>query len=223
LGDRVELTDQIDIYCERMGPEFWAEPVNALINLAFLIAAAIMALRLRKQRLPRAWGLVGLLTAIGIGSFLFHSHATGWAALADVIPIALFILVYVFIAHRDYFGQPLWAAWLAVFAFLPYTALAGAGFGALPFFEISAGYWPVVLALLLYAGALRRRGDLARGFVIGAAILSLSLVARSLDLPLCGAAPFGTHFLWHILNAIMLGYMIELYRRHMLAGRAARG
>jgi hypothetical protein len=30
----------IDLYCERADPSFWAEPVNALSNCAFLIAAA---------------------------------------------------------------------------------------------------------------------------------------------------------------------------------------
>ena len=29
----------IDAYCERLGPQFWAEPVNAATNGAFLIAA----------------------------------------------------------------------------------------------------------------------------------------------------------------------------------------
>jgi hypothetical protein len=29
----------IDLYCERVSPSFWAEPVNAVSNLAFLIAA----------------------------------------------------------------------------------------------------------------------------------------------------------------------------------------
>jgi hypothetical protein len=29
--------------------------------------------------------------------------------------------------------------------------------------------------------------------------------------------PLGTHFGWHLLNAVMLGWMIEVYRRHMLA------
>jgi hypothetical protein len=33
----------------------------------------------------------------------------------------------------------------------------------------------------------------------------------------------GTHFLWHILNGLMLGWMIEVYRRHMLAVPRARG
>ena len=31
--------DRIDAYCERLGPAFWAEPVNALTNAAFPIAA----------------------------------------------------------------------------------------------------------------------------------------------------------------------------------------
>jgi hypothetical protein len=217
----VDLNEQFDAYCERLGPEFWAEPINALTNLAFLIAAFGMAIRLRGSGLPRAWALVAVLAAIGVGSFLFHSFATGWAALADVIPIAAFILIYVFIAHRDYLGHGVWLSWGAVLAFLPYAALTGSGFGALPFFDISAAYWPVVLALLLYAAVLR--GRLARGFVLGAAILSASLVARSLDMPLCGLLPFGTHFLWHVLNAVMLAHMIEVYRVHMLAGRAARG
>jgi len=29
----------IDLYCERLGPGIWAEPINALTNLAFLVAA----------------------------------------------------------------------------------------------------------------------------------------------------------------------------------------
>jgi len=29
--------------------------------------------------------------------------------------------------------------------------------------------------------------------------------------------PMGTHFLWHLLNAAMLGWMIEVYARHIRA------
>jgi hypothetical protein len=60
-----------------------------------------------------------------------------------------------------------------------------------------------------------RRPAFARGLLIGAAILAVSITARSVDLGLCERIPFGTHFLWHILNAIMLGWMIETYRRAM--------
>jgi len=34
----------------------------------------------------------------------------------------------------------------------------------------------------------------------------------------CGARlPLGTHFMWHVLNAVMPGWMIELNRRHIRA------
>ncbi|WJY21630.1 ceramidase domain-containing protein [Fontisubflavum oceani] len=220
----MELDAVIDAYCERLDPSFWAEPLNAVTNSAFLLAAAFMAIRLRDARLPLAWGLVGLLAAIGIGSFLFHTFATAWAALSDVIPIALFILVYLFALNRDVWRWPFWTAFLGTVAFLPYAALVTPFFNALPFFEVSAIYWSVPLALLIYAALLRSRtAEIARGMVIGAGILMLSLTARSLDMPLCAALPFGTHFLWHLLNAVMLAWMIEIYRRHMLAAQQRQG
>ena len=220
----MEFGAQIDLYCERMGPEFWAEPVNALTNAAFLVAAIWAGMRLRGSGLWLGWVLAAILFAIGIGSFLFHTFATGWAAASDVIPIALFILGFVFATHLHVLGWPLWGAVLGTLAFLPYMFFAATGFNALPFFEISASYWPVVLALLLYALALMRQfPSLARGFVIGAGVLTASLTFRSIDIPLCDGFPLGTHFMWHILNSVMLAWMIEVYRRHMLAGAEARG
>ena len=35
----MDLTRAIDIYCERIDTAFWAEPVNAVTNLAFILAA----------------------------------------------------------------------------------------------------------------------------------------------------------------------------------------
>jgi len=37
----------IDLYCERLGPEFWAEPINALTNGAVLYLAARALIRQR--------------------------------------------------------------------------------------------------------------------------------------------------------------------------------
>ena len=56
---------------------------------------------------------------------------------------------------------------------------------------------------------------------VAGALLILSLTFRSLDAPLCARWPIGTHFVWHILNGILLGWLIETYRRHMLAGARA--
>ncbi len=100
--------------------------------------------------------------------------------------------------------------------FLPYAAITTPLFDQLPFLRISAFYWPVPVLIVIYAVALRPRlPETARGLAVGAAILVASLTFRSLDEGLCDAVPLGTHFMWHVLNAVMLGWMIEVYRRHM--------
>ena len=219
----MDWTRHVDGYCERLEPGFWAEPVNALTNAAFLIAAIIMATRLRGQDAPLAWALVVILALIGIGSFLFHTFAQPWAGAADVVPILAFILVYIFAASRDFLGLRWLPATLVVLAFLPVSALLIPVFRAVPFYGVSAGYLSVPLLIAVYAWLTRARPALSRGLAIGAGLLMLSLTFRSLDMPACDALPLGTHFLWHILNAIMLGWMIELYRRHRLAPPPTQG
>ncbi len=210
----------IDAYCERLGPGIWAEPANAVTNLAFLAVAAW--LWPRTQGVERV--LVALLFAIGIGSGLFHTVATPWAALADTAPIALFVLVYVLAANRHYLGWQMSAAVLGAAAFVPVAALTGSAFARVPGMAISAPYWPVALAIALYALALRRRlPRVAAGLAIGAAMLCVSLLLRSVDGALCPAWPVGTHFAWHLLNAAMLGWMITVLRRHRLEPPPARG
>lgn len=217
----MDWSAQIDSYCERLGPGFWAEPVNAVSNAAFLIAAFILWRKLRGQGLPLAMGLVGILAAIGIGSFLFHSFATRWAALADVLPILIYILVYIYTANRAYWGLSPWPALGLTAAFLPYAAATTPVFIWLGVGGGSAGYAPVPLLILIYAVLLRNRlPQVSKGLAIGAGLLILSLTFRTIDLPACADFPLGTHFLWHVLNAVMLGWMIDVYRRHALAQKA---
>lgn len=206
-------TEAIDAYCERTDPSFWAEPINAVTNLAFVVAGLLMWRRCAGLPLTGRI-LAAVLVAIGIGSFLFHTFAQPWAGMADVLPILVFILIYIFAANRDFWGLSLLPALLLTLLFVPYAVLAVPLFQRLPFLQVSAEYWPVPLLIGVYAWLLRRRlPATARGLAVGAGILTVSLVARSLDEPLCGAIPVGTHFLWHLLNAVMLGWMIEVWRR----------
>ncbi|MEG4642824.1 ceramidase domain-containing protein [Paracoccus sp. APAP_BH8] len=207
----------VDAYCERTGPDYWSEPINALTNLAFLIAALVLWPRLRGPEMAMGRALAAMLFVIGIGSWLFHTHANRLTGLMDVLPILGFILLYVFAATRDYFGARPWIAALVTAGFVPYAAATVPLFAMIPGLGSSAGYAPVPLLILIYAVLLRRRlPETARGLAIGAGILIVSLSFRTLDQPLCGALPFGTHFLWHVLNAVMLGWMIEVWRRHRL-------
>ena len=208
----------VNAYCERTGPDYWSEPVNAVTNAAFLIAGVVMARRLRGHDLPLAWAMVAVLTAIGIGSFLFHTHANRLTGLMDVLPILAFILLYIFAATRDFLGARPWLAGLAVLGFFPFAAALVPVFARIPGIAVSAGYAPIPVLILLYALALRRTAPAtARLMVIGAGILIVSLFFRSIDQAVCDAFPLGTHFMWHILNAVMLGWMIEVYRRHHAA------
>lgn len=216
----MDWTEAVDGYCERLDPGFWAEPVNAVTNAAFLIAAAVMWRRVRGMAMGQALCLV--LFAIGVGSFLFHTFAQPWAGVADVLPILLYILLYIFAANRDFWGLSFWPALGLTALFFPYAALTVPLFALIPGIGGSAGYAPVPLLICVYAWLLRRRApDTARGLAIGAAILVVSLTARTIDEPLCAVVPLGTHFLWHVLNAIMLGWMIAVWRRHVLAGAPA--
>lgn len=212
-------TEQVDGYCERLGPGLWAEPLNAVTNLAFLVAA--LWVWRRSGGLGPVRVLAGLLFVIGLGSGLFHTLATRWAGVADVLPILGYILAYVFFANRYFWGLSVLWSGVGTAMFVPYAAATVPLFAMVPGLGGSAGYAPVPLLIFVYAVALRRRlPTVARGLAIGAAILCLSILFRSLDAPLCAAFPMGTHLFWHLLNAVMLGWMAEVLRRHLAAGRA---
>lgn len=216
----MDWTRSIDAYCERTDPSYWAEPVNALTNAAFVIAAAVVW---RRGARGIAGALCVILALIGVGSFLFHTHATPWASAADTTPIAVYILVYVYAANRHFWGLSPGLSALGAVAFIPYAAALTPMLVRIPFLAISSVYWTVLLLIAAYALALRRRlTTVAGGLAVGVAILTVSLVFRSLDAALCDAIPVGTHFMWHLLNALMLGWMIDVLRRHMVEAALSR-
>ena len=211
---------QVDIYCERLDYGFWAEPLNAVSNAAFIVAALIMWRRSTGVQMAQV--LCVILIVIGIGSFLFHTFATYWASVADVVPIFGFILTYLYLVNWDFVGLPQRLAIAMTSAFVPFAAMMLPVFEGLPFFHISDFYWTVPLLLVIYAVFLARRvPEMARGMVIGTLLLCMSITVRSLDMMWCDALSFGTHFLLHGLNAVMLGWMIHIYVSHVVANGSA--
>ena len=212
----MDWTRTFDSYCERTDFTYWSEPLNAVTNLAFILVAIVMWRRSDGAIPGRV--LSAILFAIGIGSYLFHTHATVWAVLLDITPILMFSLTYIFLANRDYWGLPVWSSALGAAFYIPYSAGVGSLFGMVPFFETSSQYWPLPLLIFAYAVLLRDRWPTtSRNLALGASLLCVSLVFRSLDEPLCDVFPLGTHTAWHILNAAMLGWMIETWLRHRRA------
>lgn len=211
------LSQSIDIYCERLDVGIWAEPINAVTNFAFILAAIIMWIRCKNLVEGRV--LAFLLFSIGCGSFLFHTFAQTWAAILDVTPILIFILTYIYVANRRFLVWSKRMSITGVILFLPYQFLVVSILSSIQFFGSSAQYVPVAILIFFYSALLHKsKSNLSRELFVGATILSLSIFARTIDEPLCLIVSVGTHFIWHILNAIMLAWMIEILRRHMLAG-----
>ncbi len=210
---------QVDYYCERLQPSFWAEPVNALTNALFLMAAVAIILRMRasgRRDLP-VMLLAFVVAMTGVGSFLFHTLANRWSLLADVIPIAIFIYGFFFLAMRRFLEMSIVAAVAATVAF------AGGAYLAAPMLRpiigSSAGYVPALLAIFGVGFAAMRskygvRGEeTARNLFIAGSVFFVSLGFRTLDAPLCSILPMGTHFMWHTLNALTLFLLMRAAMR----------
>jgi hypothetical protein len=231
----MKWSEQLFVYCERGGdPSFWGEPLNAISNGGF-IAASMAALFIRQQKPERSGDravlvLIGLVFVIGVGSFLFHTFATRWAMLADVAPIAIFMLAYIVFAIRRYLHAHWLMAVLAIAVFLLAGGLAGSlRCGSGPCLNGSLGYVPALAALLIVGGLLAvRRHPAAFGLLCAGAIFALSLTFRSVDQSLCAATLIqpnwraGTHAVWHILNASVLFMLLLAAIKHGAASQRLR-
>lgn len=202
-------------YCERLNEAFWAEPLNAVSNAAFLLAAlaALVLLRRTGRRDRPVEILIVLVAVIGVGSFLFHTMPQRWTLLADVVPIQLFALGYFGLALQRFLGASAVVAVLGALAFL--GACFGLAAGLAPLLPVgmrgSAGYAGFALGLFGVALATRLCGDRAGAgrLALAGAVFAASLSFRSLDAVLCLQVPFGLHWAWHLLNALLLFLLLR--------------
>ena len=125
----------------------------------------------------------------------FHTHATRWALLSDVIPIAIFILLYTWYALRRFAAPRYWSVEPASSSFLIAAAVPLTGF--------RGGSYVSALVAMVAIGGL----EFSRGHVAGSALSSRCGIFRLLR---CGRwiclwpVPTGDPFAWHVLNAAVL-------------------
>lgn len=207
------MNNAIDIYCERLDPAFWAEPVNALSNLGFFLAALLLWRRLRGE--PQANDLrvlAALIAVVGGGSFAFHTLAVRWTMWLDQGCIVVFLLAYLHRFLRRVLCAPQWLAALAMPGFVALNVGLAFALAGLPLngSQAYAGAFVVLLAMTAHAAVQHLPAATALG--AAAALFLVSVALRSLDQALCAAWPQGTHFLWHLLNAAVLFCCVEALR-----------
>ena len=194
----------MDAYCERVGMGVFAEPLNAVSNVSFLLAAlAAWVLATRIGALSTGVRvLIALGASVGIGSILWHTYPNMLTLILDSVPILIFIMWYIWLYARNVIGmRPLFAVASAA-AFLLATFLA------LPFAGVLHGafvYTPgLIVTLVLGVLHARDRRRAARFTLLAAAGVYLAaLFFRTIDNEVCPVLPIGTHFLWHLLIGLV--------------------
>lgn len=203
----------LDLYCERTSPAFWAEPVNALTNLSFIVAALALLWLMRRDD-ARPDGAARFLTAnvavIGLGSFLFHTQADRWTMLADVVPIFVYQLVFLGCYARRVIGLGA----MTVTALLALFVALNFGFAQLPPAWLNGslaygGAFVFVAGIGVHHLRHGRREPWAVLLALG--VFALSVGFRSVDLAVCADGALGTHFLWHLLNGVVLYLTTRAY------------
>jgi ceramidase len=192
----------VDLYCERLAPGLFGEPLNALSNAAFFIAAWLLARDARRLGAlrPDVVVLVALIVLVGIGSATFHMVATTAAQWLDVVPILFFQLAFLWIYARRVMRWTPLASALAVAAFFGACLYARAFSAPL---NGSLAYAPALVAVLALGidHRLRERGQ-RPWLLMAAGAFAVSLTLRTIDMAACERWPLGTHFCWHLLTGV---------------------
>ena len=213
------MFETVDLYCERLGPNFWAEPVNALTNVSFLVGAWFAMVRAKHLNVmsPSVWCLLVLMCMIGRGSASFHSFSNNLTRFLDVLPILLFQLVYVWLYCREIARIRKAFAATIVFVYLA-AAILGRQFPHI--LNGSLIYAPAIIIMFgmgIYHAISHRN---ARFVVMGAALVFVvSLVCRTVDGAVCPYFLLGTHFLWHLFNGLVLYLLLRAFLANRSMGR----
>lgn len=132
-----------------------------------------------------------------------------WTVLADVVPIQLFAFGYFAFALSRFLGASGLITAIGTLAFFGLAlVLSWAGRAVLPAMVAgSTGYAAFLLGLVGIALAMPRDPALSgqrKLLALAGVVFAVSLTMRSIDGLLCSAVPLGTHWLWHLLNALVL-------------------
>ena len=187
----------IDVYKERgQNLSYMAEPVNAFSNVSFL-AAGMIAMAFAQDWID--WLLAFNIVVIGMGSFLYHTRPNLFTYFADVIPIIVFVLSYVFIYFNVFLGLGLLGSFIA---WLMYFMINGVLLFKLNHkLNGSADYLPVI-AMLFFGGVILAFMTGYIHLILASFIAIFSLIARTYDSE--STMTTGSHFIWHILNGQLL-------------------
>jgi hypothetical protein len=193
----------MDVYCERVGPGLLAEPLNAVSNVSFLLAAwAAWVLAKRTGTLSAGVRvLIVIAASVGIGSILWHTYPTALTLILDIVPILIFLIWYIWLYARNVIGMR------SRFAVASAAAFVLGTFFVILYSHVLHGalvYVPGLMVALVLGVFHATERMVARFTLLAAAgVYMAALFFRTIDNEVCPVLPIGTHFLWHILIGLV--------------------
>ena len=198
----------LNIYCERLGPGFWNEPINALTNLIFILFGFILVFKTMPNKLCLFLSIQIIL--IGTASFLFHTFANILVGLIDTVSIMLFGVTYVFGSNYYLLKLSTVTSLIIAFSLVPFSFIVSQltimSFGSL---NGSTLYLSFIILFVTYSYLIRKEfAQMSTILFCSALFLAISIFFRTIDIISCNSISVGTHFVWHIMNGLLLGTLV---------------
>ena len=198
-------------YCERTSLYLFSEPLNIFTNFFFIFISFLLF----KDKSVKNKLFSIIIFLIGIGSLSLHAIPNNFTGFLDVFFIVLFIFYYLLNIYK-YLNIKKYTSISLSILFIIICYLFGNYFSA-SLLASSSYYFPIVIHLYLiyfYLLINKRVYKQYNYFLIIALLFSFSLLIRTIDKNLCNINAYGTHFIWHITNSIVLYLLVKfLYLR----------
>lgn len=207
------IEQSMSAYCEAGVGLLGVQPVNTISNIAIFISA-YFAYRLIVNRHIQSLAIKILPIFVfltGIGSTLWHGYPNVFTGIADGIFLFIFLVIALYFLLDRLVGNKivvLLGTILFIVVQIPFQV------GLLPAFNGLIPYFIIFLTgLMLFYGILIRYHGLAGQLIAILGVFAAALFFRTLDLPICASIGIGTHFLWHLLNALAFYLMVRFLIR----------
>lgn len=200
--------DNIFFYCERTSLNVLSEPLNFFTNLCFIIFSILLLFN--KSILDKKYAL--LIFLIGVGSMLFHSIPNRLTGFLDIFFIISFIYYYIFTLYIKLNFKKYLSAIISIVFIIICIVFGIVSIGTI--LGSSSFYLPIIFHIFfLYLYFLKnKKVYIYYNLLLFILVLfSFSLFLRSIDIYLCNTFLIGTHFIWHILNALVLYLLVKFY------------
>ncbi len=197
------------VYCEQGLINHLFEPLNTISNLFFVVSAVLLFFYFKKKKITdfKSKLFIGLILLIGMGSLIWHIVPMMATFFLDVIPIAMFLVVYLFFLLEKIVANKK----IAMLVLGVYLLLVILGFIIFPtLFSSSGGIY--ILTLLFLGGTVivsYFKNILFKPVSVIFVLFLVAFIVRQVDLTVCPFFPLGTHFAWHTINAFIAYYGVK--------------